>query len=341
MLGITAETEDYNVENFDAEKYAELMSKEDTIRKFYWLNFIPAEFETENEETGTLSVTKYYEVQIYRYTLEDIYNIYGMSGSDKNYAYPKLTNYSLLEYQVKLIEAYGGLTNFGINEKTPLAHNEVETKDNPQLDNGLIKDYAIYEKDIENVIDEKEVKLSFPNYYNQATPIYTSENNRNITENLLLPKRYSSLSYGQGTISTSGCCLISLVMIGEYYTKQQLSIKNYQKKDNGYSIYDKGMGGYYINKYHMLDDLGIKFDHAEPFSIISACQILQSGNPIMIHFPKTSAYTRSGHYAVITGYNAETKIFYMNDPGSIKRTQSGISFKDMSINADTIYAYRK
>lgn len=151
--------------------------------------------------------------------------------------------------------------------------------------------------------------------------------------------------YGEGDIHSSGCCLMSLCMIGSYLSNSDFSspVGKYPNmwsyfcdSSNGYITYNSGGYGY-ISSSSMLNKFGITYTGKSSTSASSLVdQLKSSQKPIMVHY-HPGEYTSGGHFSVVVGYDSDRNVFFTNDPGSSHRSE--VSFESMEKNSDYFQTY--
>lgn len=277
----------------------------------------------------------YVSITIHYYTLQDLYMI-ATSTPDENYiqktADPDMELFiNNLNMQKLMRDQFKAML-----EKYPETYNKLNLDNenvvwsyghNPTTPGVALED--LIDLIGEDVFGDGEMLLAVP-WYKQW--LYTDPN--------IYP-------YGQGTIKSSGCCLMSVCMIGAYMTGKDFG-SPYNGYPNMWAYYCDPVNGYvnsgrYISSNYTLNDFGIQgtthsFSRSKTGIASLITELETNRNPIMIHYVP-GEFTSQGHFSVITGYNAERQVFYTNDPGSSHRAE--VTFDQMIRNANYYQTYAK
>jgi hypothetical protein len=130
---------------------------------------------------------------------------------------------------------------------------------------------------------------------------------------LLDQQDYPDIPFSQGTVSTSGCGITCVAMIGSYFRNEFISPGDLGKQFNL-----PGMG----NDKRMeaaSNALGLPLQGAT-YSWSKAYEALQNGQ-LVICLQHEGIFTSGGHFIVLTGINEEGKIT-VNDPYGYNWTRS-------------------
>lgn len=111
IISIMSLSEKYNINNLDIKELKALFDNEESMKKLYIMTV------TEAKDSNDI---KYGEVRIYKYSLSQIYSLFGIAPFDENYLFTGCPNNELLDYQLALLNVYGETVNLGSKERTPL-----------------------------------------------------------------------------------------------------------------------------------------------------------------------------------------------------------------------------
>ena len=140
---------------------------------------------------------------------------------------------------------------------------------------------------------------------------------------LIKQDNYKSVSYDcspSTTISTSGCGIVSLTMVLQYYGKNvtveeltQLSLDNKGRACGIGTNYE--FFKFAANKYSLKSDVsGSAPTEAKWNEILDH---LKNKKPVIVSGTGDTPFTPHGHFIVLVGYDESRKMLYVNDPNLI------------------------
>ena len=121
---------------------------------------------------------------------------------------------------------------------------------------------------------------------------------------------YSNVNYGSGTLATHGCGIASLSMVASYYNDADIMPDELAKKYRGYGSSSGTDHGIYEKT---ADDLGLPFrerlHYCNGRDLETIIDALNEGCVVVAKAKKSSVFTDSGHYIVLTGVSEDGKIY--------------------------------
>lgn len=148
--------------------------------------------------------------------------------------------------------------------------------------------------------------------------------------------RWGYVSYGNDTISLSGCgptCL-SMVTVGLTGNTKWTPVRAARMAQAG-GYYVEGMGTDWSLMYEGCKQMGISAKEIGLSENIMASEI-KAGRPIIASVGPGD-FTDNGHFIVITGY--EDGAFTINDPNSIKNSSKTWSYESIKGQIKNIWSY--
>lgn len=350
IISIMTLTEEWNIKNLDQTKFKEFIKNSEQT-KYLYQETVHVQWQKKSKDESGNTIWKNIEgigeqnnsdyraygvVKIEKYSLAQIFKLFGVNPYEMNYAFTSTTNIDLLEYQKNLIKVYKGKANLGIEDTTPMTSTLIPSEIiNVQID--IPKDVDVpFEFITPDDFDSAEV-ITGEGYLKIECPYYNQGDYRG-------KEKYR---YGQGDIQSSGCCLISSLMIAECLTGIDI-LQPKSSYDNWIAYFCDPANGYLTGGYitsnsnsskFVLKEFGISYTGQHVMSLQGLIDELDSTKtPVMIHY-KIGKFTKSGHFSVCTGYDLSKKIFFTNDPGRRARTE--VSFDDMANECTYYRTYAK
>lgn len=194
---------------------------------------------------------------------------------------------------------------------------------NSQLD-FMVKDYQDYPVDLlyllERNIDTYQFVSEYPVKNNE--PAATALNREELATLPLLTQwdqRWGYQIYGDGMMAITGCGPTVLAMVMSYLTQDvsltPLSIASWAQ-NNGYYVDGAGSSWSMMVDYPQLHNIQSNYISLSSNSIINA---LNEGKYIILSM-NPGDFTRTGHFIVLAGVNADGTI-QVKDPNSIIRSE--------------------
>lgn len=122
---------------------------------------------------------------------------------------------------------------------------------------------------------------------------------------------YKNVSYGRGTIATSGCAPTSIAMCVSYLKKQIITpVDIVQFTGNQYYNWGPGGGSYWSIFPACAAHWNCNIVETKEVNLV--LQALQNGSPVIASMAP-GHFTKNGHFIVLTGIASEGNL-YVNDP---------------------------
>ena len=191
--------------------------------------------------------------------------------------------------------------------------------------------------------EAKDFVLSYPKEYNEDHEIDLSnyKNSTSVPLFMQWDKRWGYIRYSGDIAGLTGCGPVCLSMAAYYLTKDENMAPDKIiefAKENGYAlngITEKG------SSWKLISEGGEKIglDVTElPLDEERIIKNLEVGNPIICAMG-AGDFTTTGHFIVLTGYK-DGKIS-VNDPNSIKNSETKWTYDQIKSQIDNLWAIRK
>lgn len=151
--------------------------------------------------------------------------------------------------------------------------------------------------------------------------------------------RWGYKTYGSDCMGLTGCgptCLsmVTVALTGDSHYDPAM-VADYSMA-NGYYDYENNNGTYWTLMSEGCEDLGIKATELEAGEDILQ-QALSTGPVICSMGP--GAFTTTGHFIVITGYNLDTATYTINDPNSVENSQKLWTYEEFGDQINNAWGY--
>lgn len=152
-------------------------------------------------------------------------------------------------------------------------------------------------------------------------------------------KRWGYKEYGDEIIGINGCGPTSLAMVVNSLTKQKVDPYEVSKMSNESGYYVNGIGSSWdlMNEGAKHYDLKVEKIPVNEKMMIDALE----NHDLLILSLAPGDFTRTGHFVVVRKYDNKKKLFYVNDPDSLKRSKKGWSYERLAPQINAIWCFSK
>lgn len=200
---------------------------------------------------------------------------------------------------------------------------------------------ALEQQKKQELAKKKVVKKTYLEEVNDKISANQFKNRMEIPLILQTDKRWKDTYYGvedgdpiQNTLEINGCAIASLAMVSSYLDKKEETPLDILKwSGNRFFSKDQGTSWSIFSMY--AEEHNYLFaDLEDNMELVKAH--LMKGHPVIISV-KPGYFTEIGHIMVLSGYNEETNMFWLNNPSDTKKKSHTVKeFKEEFLQQEAI-----